>query len=143
MLDWLPIDSYPAGLTNIDIGCCPLSDTGFNRAKTYIKAMEYAASGAAVVASPTVYNQIIQHEYDGYIAETVDDWIEYLSRLVKSVNHRRQVARRLLAKVKRAHTLEQNAWRWLEAWTDLTSQWQGKQVRPEGIYYGNRIQQPA
>ena len=73
-LEWLPIEKYPASLVNVDIGCCSLADTKFNRAKTYIKAMEYGASGAAVVASPTIYNQIIEHGVDGFIANTVDEW---------------------------------------------------------------------
>lgn len=130
MLDWMPIHSYPAGMKNIDIGCCPLGNTPFNRAKTYIKAMEYAAGGAAVVASPTVYGQIIAHGVDGYIAETVDEWTEYLSRLVEDYGHRKAMSKKLLAKVRREHTLEQNAWRWVEAWTDLVQQARARQRAP-------------
>lgn len=138
MLDWMPIHSYPAGLKNVDIGCCPLSNTPFNRAKTYIKAMEYAASGAAVVASPTVYGQIIEHGVDGYLAETVDGWIEHLSRLVEDYTHRKQLSKALLAKVRREHTLEKNAWRWVEAWDTLVADHRARQVArrillPDGV----------
>lgn len=121
MLDWMPIKSYPAGMLNIDIGCAPLASTTFNRAKTYIKAMEYAASGAPVVASPTVYGQLIEHEVDGYIARSSDDWYEYLKRLIDNEWHRHEIADRLYEKVRLHHSLDLNAWRWVEAWTDLVN----------------------
>ena len=118
-LDWLPIDSYPAGIKNIDIGCCPLANTPFNRAKTPIKAMEYAASGAAVVASPTVYGQIVEHGVDGYVVEGADAWEQALSGLVESEERRRAMATALKQKVARRHSLQANAWRWVEAWTTI------------------------
>lgn len=118
-LDWLPISEYPAGMVNIDIGCCPLSDSPFNRAKTYIKAMEYAAGGAAVVASPTVYGQFIEDGYDGYICQTADEWETALAALVTSANTRQRMAQRLRQKVEDNHTLAANAWRWPLAWGEI------------------------
>lgn len=129
MLDWMPIDTYPAGLVNIDIGCCPLGNTIFNRAKTYIKAMEYAASNAAVVASPTVYGQIIEHGVDGFIASTVDEWELYLSRLVEDYTLRHDMSKTLLAKVRKNHSLENNAWRWVEAWGEIISSYRSRSQR--------------
>lgn len=139
MLDWLPIDNYPIGLVNIDIGCCPLGDTPFNRSKSTIKAMEYAASGAAVVASPTVYNQIIQHGKDGFIAETTDEWEGYLSQLVESYELRREMGKALFHKVKTQYSLEDNAWRWITAWTEIVDDYRWRQshhiLLPNGVIF--------
>jgi len=135
-VDWMPIQTYPIGMLNIDIGCCPLSNTVFNRAKTYIKAMEYAASGAAVVASPTVYGQLIEHGVDGYIARSVDDWVEYLSALIDDYRHRHDMSKALLAKVRKYHSLETQAWRWVLAWTELVEEYKKKQSKillPRGV----------
>jgi glycosyltransferase involved in cell wall biosynthesis len=118
-IDWMPVEEYPAGMVEIDIGCCPLSDSPFNRAKTYIKAMEYAVTGAAVVASPTVYRQFIDNGSDGYICDSVDQWERALAELVSDESHRRGMAQRLLDKVEEHHSLEGNAWRWLVAWQDI------------------------
>lgn len=136
MLDWMPIHSYPAGLVNFDIGCCPLGDTKFNRAKTYIKAMEYAASGAAVVASPVVYGQLIEHGVDGYIANTVDEWEFYLAELIEDASSgapgayrlRHDMNKALLAKVRRDHSLENHAWRWISAWDEIINQYRSRKV---------------
>lgn len=139
MLKWLPIDIYPVGLVNIDIGCCPLGDTPFNRSKSAIKAMEYAASGAAVVASPTVYSQIIQHGQDGFIAETVDEWEGYLSRLVESYELRRDMNKALFHKIKTQYSLEDNAWRWVTAWTEIVDNYRWRQdhqiLLPKSVKY--------
>jgi glycosyltransferase involved in cell wall biosynthesis len=136
-IEWMPVESYPVGMLNIDIGCCPLSNTIFNRAKTFIKAMEYAASGAAVVASPTVYGQLIDHGEDGYIANTVDEWVEYLSALIEDYRHRHDISKKLLAKVRKHHSLETQAWRWIYAWTELVKEHRQKQngriLLPEGV----------
>ena len=126
MIDWMPIDQYPIGLLNFDIGCCPLADTKFNRAKTYIKAMEYAASGAAVVASPTVYDHLIEDGETGFICETEDEWFDALSRLVEDYRFRHDMSKALLAEVRKNHSLETQAWRWVETWNDLVYRYQWK-----------------
>ena len=142
---WMSIDDYPAGLVNIDIGCCPLEDTPFNHAKSAIKAMEYAASSAAVVASPTVYNGLIEHGKDGFIANNADEWEQYLSMLVEDYTLRHDMAKRLLAKVRKSYSLEANAWRWADAWTDIVSDFRERNRRPhillpEGVDYYARAQ---
>lgn len=118
---WLPLESYPLGLAGIDIGCCPLGDTAFNRCKSPIKAFEYAASGAAVVASPTVYRTLIEPGETGYLCETADEWEAALSALIESESRRRIMARRLLRKVERQHSLSVNAWRWPAAWSSIVA----------------------
>lgn len=48
---WLEPDMYRLALGEIDIGIVPLADTSFNRAKSTLKALEFAAAGVPVVAS--------------------------------------------------------------------------------------------
>lgn len=127
---WLPIDQYPAGLVNIDIGCCPLDDSQFNHGKSFIKAMEYAASNAAVVASPTVYKGLIDHGVNGYIANTVDEWEKYISMLIEDYTLRHDIAKKLLAKIRRLHDLEKNAWRWEQAWSEIIEDHRSRSKRP-------------
>jgi glycosyltransferase involved in cell wall biosynthesis len=119
VLPFMPIQEYPLGMACIDIGCCPLADTPFNRAKSPIKAFEYAASGAAVVASPTVYGKLIEDGWDGLIANDVDQWVFALSRLLVHPDWRKSRARRLLNKVEKEHCLQQEAWRWPAAWGQI------------------------
>jgi glycosyltransferase involved in cell wall biosynthesis len=47
---WIPITEYHKALQDIDIALVPLQDSKFNRAKSHLKALEFAASGAFTVA---------------------------------------------------------------------------------------------
>lgn len=119
ILPWMPLETYPYGLAQIDVGCCAVADTPFNRAKSQIKAMEYAAAGSAVVASP-FYATLISDGVSGYIAGTVDRWEEALSVLVESHATRRMMAKRLLKTVEKRHSLDGNLWRWPAAWAMIS-----------------------
>ena len=119
ILPWMRPESYPAGLKQMDIGCAPLADTPFNRAKSPIKAMEYAAAGAAVVASPLLYSSLVEDGVSGLICETVGDWTQALGRLINSHAERQIMARRLLRAVEKQHALSVNLWRWPAAWAEI------------------------
>jgi glycosyltransferase involved in cell wall biosynthesis len=120
-LPWMPIEQYPAGLVNVDVGCCPLSDSAFNRCKTPIKAFEYGASGAAVVGSSTVYSSVLEQGKTGYIVQGVEEWEAALVELLQDGERRRVMARAWKRRVAARHSLQKNAWKWLEAWSYLLS----------------------
>ncbi len=119
LLEWLPLETYPVGIRQIDIGCCAVADTPFNRPKSNIKAMEYAAAGAAVVASPTLYASIVDHGWSGFLATDAGEWEDALSQLIESHALRQMMAKRLLRTVQKHHTLERNLWRWPHAWAQI------------------------
>jgi glycosyltransferase involved in cell wall biosynthesis len=116
---WLPVAEYPRGLVGLDIGCCPLEWTPFNRAKTPIKAYEYALSGAAVVASPTVYGNVIRHGQNGHLAERADEWEHALAYLLEHPEDRAEQAAALQRDVLERWSLRKNYWRWPHAWHRL------------------------
>lgn len=128
-IQWLPLEHYPLAYLNIDIGCCPLADTPFNRCKSNIKALEYAASGTPVVASPTVYGGLIRHKVDGLIAHDANEWEAALTLLVESKRHRVKYATRLFDKVARHHSLNETVWRWPAAWQEIVDAYREKESR--------------
>lgn len=80
--------------TRIDfhIGLAPLEDTRFNRCKTPIKALEYAALGIPVVASNVgPYRQFVQHGVTGFLADTPGEWGDYLRLLIHDEPLRRSM----------------------------------------------------
>jgi glycosyltransferase involved in cell wall biosynthesis len=117
--DWLPVLEYPKNYLGVDIGCAPLSAESFNRCKSNIKAQEWAASGAAVVASPTVYGGLVDHGRTGYLAESVDDWEWAIEDLIKHRKRRLTFARRLLRVVERDWSLDAHVHEWVAAWSDI------------------------
>jgi glycosyltransferase involved in cell wall biosynthesis len=118
-LPWAPLESYPAGLRGVDIGCAAVEDTRFNACKSPIKAYEYAVADAAVVATPTIYGKLIEDGVTGYLAETADDWEAALAELIERPAQRAMVARRLLRHVERHCSLDGQLWRWPDAWATI------------------------
>ena len=72
-----------------DIGIMPLLDGPFERGKCGYKLVQYMAGGLPVVASPVGVNkQIVEHDINGYVANSADDWIRAFHTL-KQDSHKR------------------------------------------------------
>jgi GT2 family glycosyltransferase/glycosyltransferase involved in cell wall biosynthesis len=78
-----------------DIGLAPLADTAFNRCKSAIKTLDYAALGLAVVASDVAaYRGSLADGTGGMlVANRPDAWYAALNRLVRDEELRRGLAR--------------------------------------------------
>src|SRR5262249_49077985 len=82
--------TYPAfihwlqSLPPYDIGLAPLVDNEFNRAKSPIKYLDYAALGMAVVCSDLEpYREIVCHEENGLVVPMIAGaWYQALRRLM-------------------------------------------------------------
>jgi glycosyltransferase involved in cell wall biosynthesis len=70
---------YPKLFTDIDIGLAPLRDISFNRAKSWIKALEYSASGIPFVASPLPEYKEFK---GGFLATSKGEWCTALKKLL-------------------------------------------------------------
>jgi glycosyltransferase involved in cell wall biosynthesis len=121
LVPWRPIEAYQRTFANVDIGCAPLNDEPFNRSKSSIKAMEYAAAGAAVCASPVAYSGLIQDGITGLVCRSEDDWTVAIQSLIEDPQKRELLAGNLLQEVESKHSLAVNAWRWPEAWATIVS----------------------
>ncbi len=84
----LEYEKYLRVLSGCDIALLPLADNQFNRYKSDIKFVEAAAAGAAVIASPTVYQGTILHGENGLIATSVDQWASHLELLIDNKDER-------------------------------------------------------
>jgi glycosyltransferase involved in cell wall biosynthesis len=68
-----------------DIGIMPLPNDAWSKGKCGLKALQFMALGIPTVCSPVGVNtDIIQNNINGIIAETEDEWVAALSRLIDS-----------------------------------------------------------
>jgi GT2 family glycosyltransferase/glycosyltransferase involved in cell wall biosynthesis len=76
-----------------DIGIAPLADTGFNRCKSSIKVLDYAAMGLPVLASDRdVYRGTLADGPGGWLLPDDEGaWFVALSRLVRDADLRRRL----------------------------------------------------
>jgi glycosyltransferase involved in cell wall biosynthesis len=65
-----------------DVGVAPLNDIPFNHAKSWIKAIEYAAAGVPFVATDISEYKRLQNEYGiGRTASTLEEWSHHIEEL--------------------------------------------------------------
>jgi glycosyltransferase involved in cell wall biosynthesis len=116
--------SYPAFVNWItrqdgwDIGLAPLADTPFNRAKSAIKAFDYAALGMPTLASDIgVYRGSTADGTGGLLVpNTPEAWYAAISRLVRNPGLRRTLAPGAQASYIQSHTLAAQADRRRSGW---------------------------
>ena len=79
-------------LREFDIGLMPLADSLFTRGKCSFKLIQYMAAGVPAVVSPVGANceTLIDGE-QGFLAETPEQWEEYLEKLILNENLRRKM----------------------------------------------------
>ena len=79
-------------LRAIDIGVMPLPDDNWSKGKCGLKALQFMALGIPTICSPVGVNtDIIQDNENGFLAMTEDEWVDKLSRLLKSAELRRRL----------------------------------------------------
>lgn len=81
----VPLEDYHLALSAADIGIVPLADTKFNEAKSALKALEYSAVGARVIASPTPANIELSLDTGLSIAKTPNAWAQALRMEIERV----------------------------------------------------------
>lgn len=95
-----------------DIGVIPLADTPFNRSRSDIKALEYAALGMPVVASDTeAYRDFVLDGVTGFLVRTPEQWTARIRELINDPAMRQEMG----AKAKElasARTIQANWRKW-------------------------------
>jgi len=109
--------SYPRGLAGLGVGIAPLADSRFNKSKSRLKPVEYAACGVPCVMSPRSDYVHVNDLGIGWVAHKPDDWYRQLRQLTSDEATRRELSEHG-RDVARTLTIEGNAWRWLEVWDE-------------------------
>lgn len=115
---WQTMADYPHEIAKLDIGIAPLAANAFNRAKSALKPTEYAACGVPCVMSPTAEYVRLHDEYGiGVLAGWRSrEWKREIGRLLTDSTYRTEMAEAGRQTVREHLTMEDNAWRFAEAW---------------------------
>lgn len=119
-----------------DIGICPLVDDSFTRSKSHIKWMEYTYAGIPSVASrvfpyfqPIDGVPTIEHEKTGLLADSVDDWVMLLSRLIEDYSLRRTLAHNAYQAITEHWQYDQWAHKWADALNHVLCNFQTRRIK--------------
>ncbi len=118
-------------IRSLDIGLMPMPDTEWTRGKCAFKAIQYMACGVATVASPVgVTTDLIQHEVNGLLAKSSDEWLGAIKRLICDVDLRRRLAERARDTIVKQYSLQVWGPRLVECFDQVLSR---TQVEPVAI----------
>ena len=113
-----PLHRYHEML-DFDIGLVFLSEIDFNKAKSTIKGLEYAASNIPFVAAALPEYVLLAGMGVGRVAATPDEWMDNLTTLLDYKTRKREAAvqRNLVAK---DHSIQARAHEWVEFFNQFT-----------------------
>jgi glycosyltransferase involved in cell wall biosynthesis len=88
----------------------PLLDGPFERGKCGYKLVQYMAGGLPVVASPVGVNrQIVEHNINGYLAHSTEDWLNAFRMLKQDVHKRHEMGQAGRHKAEKMYNLQVTA----------------------------------
>jgi glycosyltransferase involved in cell wall biosynthesis len=117
-----PILDYGAQMfKKIDIGIVPLNVIDFNKAKSFIKGLEYSASGIPFIAQNIDEYKFLYEEFDiGKVASNEDEWIFYLDYFKNEKNRKKEVEKNYEL-VKKFHTMNVRGLEWDKVYKEILS----------------------
>jgi glycosyltransferase involved in cell wall biosynthesis len=132
---------YMCEIAQLDVGIAPLREDSYTAAKSWLKILEYSAVGVPWVASAMPeYELFHQVAPAGFLAkDRARDWRRGVLQLLQSEALREEFAQAGWEAVRENFLIEENAWRWLEAWEDaLVNYHERSAARSGSLSNGNR-----
>jgi glycosyltransferase involved in cell wall biosynthesis len=112
---WSP-QSDREDFADLDIGLLPLDDTSYDRGKSPLKLLQYAAAGLPIVASPVAIDlSIVQPGIAFLPATSEEEWFDALIKLVDDVETRQRLGGSAREAIRRHYSYAAFAQQFLDA----------------------------
>lgn len=122
VVDWVEPEDADAALAELDIALLPVRDTLWNR-KLMTKLIDYLAAGLPIVASPVGENRFaIQDGENGLLAESEDDWVKKLERLLEDADLRRRIGENARRTARKRYSLSRHGERLAAILSELATE---------------------
>ncbi|MGR3179337.1 MAG: glycosyltransferase family 4 protein [Candidatus Anammoxibacter sp.] len=105
IIEWKE-DTEASAINSFDVGIMPLVNGEWERGKCGYKIIQYMACRLPVVASPVGFNtDIVDHGKNGFLAESDDDWVNYIKILRDDESLRKKMGNYGREKVEQKYSL--------------------------------------
>jgi glycosyltransferase involved in cell wall biosynthesis len=121
---WADAASYPRAVADlrIDVAIAPLAKNAFNRCRSNVKLLEFAALGVPVVASAIEPYAEIEDGVTGMLARDGNDFHRKLDRLVTDEALRKKIGEAARGYVRERYDIRDAAWKLLALFQNLTAE---------------------
>lgn len=116
----VPLYDLPNVYANFDIGIVPLNDIPFNRAKSFIKGVEYAAAGIPFVASDLPEYRHLASAGVGRVASCREEWEYHLDSFL-DLSAREEESQRARTIIKKQFSIDHTAEQWIDVFTRINA----------------------
>jgi len=114
-------EKFPKFMEEADIVVAPLEVDVYNRAKSYIKFLEYSsAMKPGVYQEITPYEEIVVDGENGFLARRAEDWYQKMKRLAESVSLRKKIGEKAFETIQE-HTIQKNIFRYADFFRKIMS----------------------
>jgi glycosyltransferase involved in cell wall biosynthesis len=101
-------------LAKINIGVMPLKKDIWSEGKCGFKGLQYMALEIPTIMSPVGVNStIVQHEINGFLVETQEEWYDVLEKLIRDRNLRMQIGKAGKKRIDEAYSVLANQEKYL------------------------------
>jgi glycosyltransferase involved in cell wall biosynthesis len=105
-----------------DLGITWIPDDPWSRGKCGLKVLQYMAAGLPVIANPVgVHAEMVRHGETGFLACTVEQWREALTRLGSDPGLRARMGQRARRDLEVRYSVARGAGAWLDVLERLES----------------------
>lgn len=111
------LKEYPRFLARADVSLIPLQLSAFNKAKSWLKAVQSAAVGTIPIMSDLPEQRRLSEQFGvGIVCATPERWRAVLSEIVTDPSRQAELGNLFKENVRKHLTMEQNCHRFLAAW---------------------------
>jgi glycosyltransferase involved in cell wall biosynthesis len=96
-------------LLRFDIGIMPLRNDKWSNGKCGFKALQYMSLGIPALVSPVGVNtKIVDHNINGFICNTNEEWEKYLAQLLSDENKLKELSAKTREKIISKYSVQSN-----------------------------------
>lgn len=107
-------------LSTFDIGIMPLPNDEWSKGKCGLKGLQYMALGIPTIMSPVgVNSEIIVDGKNGFLANSINEWVDKLSKLIDSKELREKIGESGKQTVVNKYSFESNKKKYLTHFNNL------------------------
>ena len=114
------LENELSDIRSFDIGIMPLSDNEWTRGKCAFKLLQYMAAGVPCIGSPVgANNEVISHNKNGILAESISEWLEGLEELIEHPEKRKLLALNAKSTINKGYSMSVVFYRLLAALEEI------------------------